>query len=245
VKRGSLRRALFVPMLGSAKPRYSQSIVYSLPFAIYVGFLIIESVLARGVSGAPLAFDLRWLYAIKAICVGLALVFLWRHYTELAVSRLPSLPQMLLAFGAGFLVLVLWVNMTWPWAVIGATGEGFDPRRVNGELNWSLVGARILGASLVVPLMEEIFWRSFVMRWLQRADFLALRPDSVGVKALLLSSLVFGFEHSLWFAGIVAGLVYGWLYIQSRNLWVPVLAHAVTNGGLGVWVVYTGSWHFW
>jgi len=66
-----------------------------------------------------------------------------------------------------------------------------------------------------------------------------------GVRALLISSIVFGIEHGLWLAGIIAGLAYGWLYIRSGNLWLPIFAHAVTNLLLGAWVLATGQWHFW
>ncbi|MDZ7778822.1 MAG: CPBP family glutamic-type intramembrane protease [Gemmatimonadota bacterium] len=38
---------------------------------------------------------------------------------------------------------------------------------------------------------------------------------------------------------------YGWLYLRTANLWVPVIAHAVTNAILGGWVLVTGSWTFW
>jgi CAAX prenyl protease-like protein len=67
----------------------------------------------------------------------------------------------------------------------------------------------------------------------------------VGLRALLLSSLAFGFEHGLWFAGLIAGLAYGGLYRWSGGLRIPILAHAVTNLLLGIWVVNTGNWQFW
>ncbi|MDP3331927.1 MAG: CAAX prenyl protease-related protein [Methylococcaceae bacterium] len=93
--------------------------------------------------------------------------------------------------------------------------------------------------------MEELFWRSFIMRWIDRADFSALSPVNISTKALFISSILFASEHSYWFAGLVAGLVYGLLYIRTQNLWAPVIAHAVTNGVLGVWVLYTGHWNYW
>jgi CAAX prenyl protease-like protein len=93
--------------------------------------------------------------------------------------------------------------------------------------------------------MEELFWRSLVMRWLEDTDFAALNPAQVGFRALLLSSLAFGFEHSQWLAGVLAGIAYGWLYQRSGNLWVAVVAHATTNVGLGLWVLATGAWYFW
>lgn len=66
-----------------------------------------------------------------------------------------------------------------------------------------------------------------------------------GVRAVLLSSVVFGLEHSQWLAGILAGIAYGWLYLRTGNLWVAIVAHAVTNAGLGIWVLATGAWYFW
>jgi CAAX prenyl protease-like protein len=51
--------------------------------------------------------------------------------------------------------------------------------------------------------------------------------------------------HTLWLAAIIAGLAYAWLYIRTGKLWVAVLAHAVTNGLLGAWVVFTGNWGYW
>jgi len=104
---------------------------------------------------------------------------------------------------------------------------------------------RLAGAALAVPVMEELFWRSFAMRWFQDHDFLKVAPARVGLKALGISAVLFALEHHLWFAGLLAGLAYGWLYIRTGNLWVPILSHAVTNGVLGAWILYTQSWEFW
>jgi uncharacterized protein len=98
---------------------------------------------------------------------------------------------------------------------------------------------------LLVPLMEELFWRSFLMRWLEQAVFEGVNPQRVGVRAVLLSTFVFTLAHTLWLAAAIAGLVYALLYIKTGKLWVAVIAHAVTNTALGVWVVMTGNWQFW
>ena len=58
-------------------------------------------------------------------------------------------------------------------------------------------------------------------------------------------SVLFATEHRLWFAGLLAGLAYGWLYKRSGNLWVPIVAHALTNALLAAYVLATGSWSFW
>jgi len=75
--------------------------------------------------------------------------------------------------------------------------------------------------------------------------FEGVDPRRVGLKAIVLSTFVFTLAHTLWLAAVIAGLCYAWLYVRTGKLWVPVIAHAVTNGALGVWVVMTGNWQFW
>ena len=120
-----------------------------------------------------------------------------------------------------------------------------EPADAAGRIDWTLVAVRIAGAALVVPVMEELFWRSFLLRWLHDRQFLKVYPNQVGFAALAISSVLFGVEHNQWFAGVVAGLGYGLLYMRTGNLWAPILAHAVTNGLLGAWIVGTGAWTYW
>jgi CAAX prenyl protease-like protein len=214
--------------------------VRSLPFGLYIVLLALESLLPEWAPG----FDMRWLYPLKAGLVALALAVLWRHYTELKSWSLPF-RHLLLSVAVGLMVLVLWVNLDAGWMLMGKVGKGFNPTNVAGQIDWRLVAFRIAGAALVVPVMEELFWRSFVQRWAQQHDFMTLDPAQVGLKALLIASALFAVEHLQWLAGLIAGLAYGWLYIRTRNLWSPIIAHAVTNGVLGAYVVATGRWSFW
>lgn len=208
----------------------------AVPFALYILFLAI--------GGQVSGIDTRWLYPVQVGLVALAIVVFWRHYEELRAPGPLTATHAALGVGVGVVVFVLWIWLDLPWMVIGESGGGYDPRD-DGHVNVVLATIRILGAAVVVPIMEELFWRSFVMRWIDKPDFRTLAPAAVTLKGLLLSSVVFGFEHNLWFAGIVAGLAYGWLYRATGNLWVPTIAHAVTNGVLGAWVLYTGAWQFW
>ncbi len=214
----------------TSRARFVMSPIFvrSLPFGLYIALLALEGLLPDWAPG----FDVRWLYPVKAGLVALALAVLWRHYTELKTWGL-SLGHLLLSLAVGIAVLVLWVNLDAGWMLMGEMGEGYNPAN------------RIAGAALVVPVMEELFWRSFLQRWVQKPDFLSLDPAQIGLKALLIASALFAVEHLQWFAGLVAGLAYGWLYIRTRNLWAPIVAHAVTNGLLGVYVVSTGQWSFW
>ncbi|OYY57532.1 MAG: CAAX prenyl protease-related protein, partial [Hydrogenophilales bacterium 28-61-11] len=131
------------------------------------------------------------------------------------------------------------------WMLMGEMGKGYHPTDASGQIDWLLVAFRIAGAALVVPVMEELLWRSFLQRWVQQPDFMTLNPAQIGLKALFIASALFAVEHLQWLAGLVAGLAYGWLYIRTRNLWAPIIAHAVTNGMLGAYVVATGRWSFW
>lgn len=210
-----------------------------IPFAIYLVFLGVADLLRRSGLGES---ELRWLYPVKIFSVCLALAIFWRDYQELKVFKFQSATFFKVVV-AGVLVMVLWVSLDASWMRLGANA-GFNPR-IDGEINWTLVALRIAGAALVVPVMEELFWRSFLTRWIDYPEFLGKAPNLISFKALVISSLIFGVEHSEWFAGVVAGLVYGWLYKRCDNLWWAILAHGVTNGLLGVWVVSTGQWTYW
>jgi CAAX prenyl protease-like protein len=210
-----------------------------LPFGAYILFLVLADLLERiGWSRA----ELRWLYPVQVGAVLALLAVFWRGYEELHRFSLP-LKHMLVASISGIVVLVLWVNLDASWMMLGST-PGYDPR-TDGQIDWLLVAIRIAGAALIVPVMEELFWRSFLMRWVERFDFISVDPARIGFKAFVIPCLLFGFEHTLWLAGIVAGIAYSLLYMRHRNLWSPILAHAITNGLLGFWVLSTGGWQFW
>jgi CAAX prenyl protease-like protein len=212
----------------------------TIPFALFVGMMALDPVFQRIL---PAQFDPRWLYGLRISMVVLALGVLWRFYDELRAFRRLARRDWITGLGVGAVIFVLWINLDFPPLTLG-TGAGFDPRTGDG-LALGLVATRLTGAALVVPIMEELFWRSFILRWLQNPHFLSVKPGSVGIRPLLFSSVLFATEHHLWFAGILAGLGYGWVYKRSGNLWVPVLAHAVTNGLLGTYVLLTGEWSFW
>lgn len=210
-----------------------------LPFLVYLLFIGVVELLGR--FGVPAA-QLRWLYAVKIAAVIVTLVIFRRHYTELHAWRLSPIAAVA-AVAAGLLVFVLWISLNAGWMVIG-TPAGFDPRN-GGQVDWLMVAVRIAGAALVVPVMEELFWRSFLLRWLDKLDFMSLAPGLVRLQSVAIVALLFGFEHNQWLAGIVAGVVYSVLYMRHKTLWSPILAHAVTNGVLGVWIVHTSNWSYW
>lgn len=212
------------------------------PFALFIALLGL-----RGLAPADgsWGFDPRWLHPLSSILCATLLVAWRRDYGELAAQALPSWRQALAAAGVGALVFIAWINLDQPWMRLATATAGFRPVDGDGELLWPLALLRWGGAALVVPLVEELFWRSFVMRWLQVPHFAALPPRHVAWRAIVLSTFLFMLAHTLWLAAIVAGLAYALLYVRTGSLWTAVIAHAVTNGALGAWVIVTGNWGFW
>ncbi len=222
------------------------TVVRVAPFALFMVLLALRGAWPASVPPGVLAgVDPRWIYGVGVLLVGALLVFWWRDYGEFSMQLWPSAGELLLATLTGVAVFALWTRLDAPWMTLADPTASFVPLDASGRLDWPLVAVRWIGATLLVPVMEELFWRSFLMRWIQGAPFAAVPPQRVGAKAVVLSTFVFMLAHTLWLAAIVAGLAYAWLYIRTGKLWVAVAAHAVTNGALGVWVVATGRWAFW
>lgn len=212
----------------------------SLPFALFIGLMLLDPVLTPIL---PEAIDPRWLYAFRSLVAAVALALLCKRCQELREPGPTRVSDWGLGVVGGVLIFALWIYLDFkPLAF--AADEGFDPT-VGDRVHLGFMLTRIAGAALVVPIMEELFWRSFILRWLQKRTFLKVNPKSLRWSPILISSLVFASEHRLWFAGILAGLAYAWLYKRSGNLWVPIASHAITNALLGIYVVATASWWFW
>jgi CAAX prenyl protease-like protein len=223
-------------------PPRRTTLVRVLPFLVFMALLG-----ARGAAQQHgwVALDPQWLYAVTVALVG-ALLWHWRRdYGELARQNLPNAAETVMAAGVGVAVFALWISLDAPWMQLGEPTAPFHPLHADGRIDWGLVAVRWLGAALLVPVMEELFWRAFLMRWIDRPRFESVDPRSASLKAVVLSTFIFMLAHTLWLAAIVAGLAYAWLYVRSGKLWTAVIAHAVTNALLGAWVVATGSWQFW
>jgi len=194
-----------------------------LPFAFYILVMIASDAL----SG--MGFDVLWLYAMRVGGSAVLLWYFWGQYQELhTVPKIASVYFIVSVF-IGLLVFYFWINLDQTWMLQG------DPQSY----------IRIAGAALVVPVMEELFWRSFIMRWIDQVRFLKYPPAAVSLRAFFISSFVFALEHSFWFAGFAAGVLYAALYCRTQNLWFAITAHAVTNATLGIWVVYSQQWQYW
>ena len=200
----------------------SPSVVRAAPFAAFIFFLA--------------AFPDRPL--LRGAVAALLLALSWRHYIELRGVRLRG-RELVVSGLVGIAVFIAWI------ALDNGEGAGFRPVTAAGGIEWPAAIARFAILAAVVPVMEELFWRSFLMRWIDARDFLAVDARRVSRITLVLSSALFATEHSMWVAGLIAGLAFAGLYIKTNNLWAPVVAHSVTNAILGTWILATGSWHLW
>jgi uncharacterized protein len=210
--------------------------VYVFPFAL---FLLLTEPARFFPSLSP------FLYIIKSISVG-SLLWLWRHKYAADFSSGLSFHEILTAFFCGLLVLVIWIV---PEEYLFQVGQSpsFDPSAL-GESTFAvivMIGVRLIGSSLVVPVMEELFWRSFFMRYLINPDFRLVHIGAFTWFSFLGVAILFGLEHHRVLVGIIAGLLYGLLLTHQKNLKGVIVAHGVTNLGLGIYVIVTGNWIFW
>ena len=218
----------------------SPALARAAPFALFIALLALEALVGDRLG------DARWLTVLRPVLVAGLLAFLWRHYTELHGPARIAPRHLALAIGVGIAVFATWVAFDRGWAAIESTKTGFVPLRPDGRLDLTLTALRLAGLGLVVPLMEELFWRSFLLRWMESPrDFVTLDPRRVGMTPFVLASVLFASEHALWFAGLVAGVSYTLVYLRSRNLWAAILSHAVTNITLGAWILGTHDWRLW
>ena len=185
------------------------------------------------------------LYIGKAMTVG-ALLWFWRREYAADISLKLSSRECLLAVFSGLLVLIIWI-VPEEYLLQFSGHSGFDPF----AFGWSsagtkgLIAVRLLGAAIVVPVMEELFWRSFLLRYLINPDFRTVPPGSFTWFSFISVSILFGLEHHRIVVGIIAGVIYNLLLIRQKKLSGCILAHGVTNLGLGIYVLITGSWMFW
>jgi hypothetical protein len=207
---------------------------YIAPFGVYMLFLMVE----QNIHGS-----VYYLYPVKALAVAATLVWAWRGVRDAMQSR----AGLVLGSLVGVLALLVWIapELLRLTQTNFARG-GFNPNKLHES--WAAAGAacRMAGAVLVVPLMEELFWRGWLIRWLMDEDFKSVPVGAFSWKSFGITVAMFGLEHgALWHVGMITGALYNGLLYRTRSLWACVLAHAVTNLLLAVYVLATGKWGYW
>ncbi len=217
----------------------------ALPFAIYILFLMIAAGLRKIPPEATAALYLApILYPVQILAVIIALGFYWSSYDELRVDAL-KWGDLLAALLIGAGVFALWIHLDFGFATLGEP-EVYDPSILASHWFYAFICVRLLGASIVVPVFEELFWRSFIIRYIiDPEDFTRVRIGAFTWASFLISAVLFGLEHHFWLAGVITGLIYNLLLYKTRHIFYCIVAHGVTNFLLGIYVLYTGNWQFW
>ncbi len=223
-----------------------------LPFVVFLGI--------GAMAGKAFAGSEYWMYAVKTFAAG-ALLWLWRK----------RIPEMRWAFSVegvvvGVAIAALWLGLTgvipslgrtWdlireatggPAAPTPKTVEAWNPlNHFQGQplLGWAFVMIRVLGRSLVVPALEEVFYRSFMYRYIVKPEFESVAHGTFHLVAFLVTSAFFGLSHTdHWVQGVICGMAYQWLVLRKGRLGDAMLAHAITNLIISGYVIVTGRWEF-
>lgn len=219
-----------------------------LPFALFMTFIALEEALRFGIEKGIVSLPANavyYLYPVKALSVAFLLLLFRDSYPELRFNELKNTGKLLVSFIAGVAVFLLWVRMEWSFAIQGKP-PGFNPELFqNVHVRAFMTIARLAGAVLVVPVMEELFWRSFLIRYVIGHDFEKVPIALFTWPSFLATALLFGLEHHLFLAGVMAGVAYNLLLYYTRSIAHCIFAHAVTNLALGIYVLASGKWYFW
>jgi CAAX prenyl protease-like protein len=187
-------------------------------------------------------------YIIKTVLTGALLIVLWPQFTRVNWS------YAWLGVLIGIVGLVQWVGMEklllhfWP-NYPRAHLESLDPftNFSSPVLLWTFITIRLLGPTLVVPFMEEFFWRDFLWRTISAPnDFKMAAVGEWDPKAFFIVTAVFASVHmQMWITAFVWGAMIALLLVRTKSLGACIIAHGVTNLLLGVYVLYTHDWAFW
>jgi CAAX prenyl protease-like protein len=209
------------------------------PFVVFLAWLSIDKYL-------PIANPVKELVRDAVL---IAAVF---GFSRRILSTLTA-PYWMSSIGLGLAVFVLWVA---PDALIpgwrnlwlfqnGVTGRittSIPPR----ELTGLMLTLRLARASLLVPVIEELFWRGWLPRWLQNSQFARVPLGQYTSFAFWATAILFAAEHGpFWEVGLACGIIYNWWMWRTRSLGDLILVHAVTNLALSVYIILTKRWMFW
>ena len=210
-------------------------------FAVFGLGMLVEKI-AGGYSGWAYNHPTYWVFPLQTIVCAGVLIRYWRFY-ELAAPR-----KVLFTTGIGVLALLLWVAPQ-QWFGAAPRLDGFDPEFF-GPAGWPYavnVGLRFLRLVVIVPFVEEIFWRGFLLRFFINEDFTKVPIGAFSWLSFGIVTAGFCFEHSApdWPAAILTGALFNFVAYRTKSLSSCVLVHAVTNALLGAYVLHTRQWGFW
>ena len=221
-------------------------VAYVAPYVLFAGLGLLEG----SSAGEP---RYPWWYTLKIVLVTAA----WWHYR--ARYPKPSLKGIGLGTMVGVVGTVIWIGLSRlvmptdfverlpSWLQSAGTRSGYNPfTEISSPVFiWAFLAVRMIGLAAIVPLMEEVFWRGFVLRYLVDEDFESLAQGRFTPTSFAAVTLLFALTHPEFLAALAWGATVNWLYYRTRNLWACIVAHAVTNLLLGLYIIQTGAWDLW
>lgn len=174
----------------------------------------------------PLVPELRWKVSLPALAAGMGVFILWIGLDE----------------------AIRWMGFPNSYPKIGGAQADWNPHAQfgsNAALAWFVIIMRLVGTTLVVPPMEEVFYRSFLYRYIVKPDFMSVPFNCFHLLAFVVGSALFASTHREWLAALLCGFIYQGLVLRQNRLGDAITAHAITNFLLGLWVIWRGAWHFW
>jgi CAAX prenyl protease-like protein len=214
------------------------TVAYVAPFVVFIAFLAIGDVFRLG----------EWEYPFRVVVLGLVLWFCSRHVIDLRPK------YWLASLGVGAAVFIIWVapDLLIPgyrqhWLFQNSlTGKVATSIPDGFQLSPLVLVFRTLRAVVIVPLVEELFWRGWLMRWLIRSDFEKVPLGAYSHMSFWLTAVLFASEHGpYWEVGLIAGIIYNAWIVRTRCLADCILAHAVTNGILCAFIIGWERWEYW
>ncbi len=220
----------------------SPFLAYAVPMLLFILLLGMGALLKQ--PGGPFwrSRPEFWIYPVQTLLCGGALFFFRRVYLFQPLRR----PFFVIAIA--LVVLVLWIA---PQQFLGfpARYDGFDPTLLAGSpaLYFATLVLRLLRLILVVPMLEEIFWRGLLLRYLVAENFEAVPFGTFSWFSFTVVTLGFALSHAPadWPAALVAGVLYNLVAYRTRSLTSCIAAHSLTNFALGCWILSTRQWGFW
>lgn len=216
------------------------SVAYVAPFAVFMVLLAL---------GSSVPLDPRLWSGLRILIVG---VVLWACTRGVVTWSAPTWGKSI-ALGAA--VFVLWIAPdllfpTWRahWLFSNwLTGKVEVPLSLEGRHDPLVLILRTMRAVLIVPIVEELFWRGWLPRWLDNMeDFRKVPLGTYTRLAFWSTAILFAAEHGpMWDVGLATGVIYNWWMKKTRNLGDLMLAHAVTNACLSAYVMLGGKWQYW
>lgn len=184
----------------------------------------------------------------RVVILTVALLVCSRHVIDLRIERwLPSLVLGVFVFGIWIAPDLLISNYRHHWWFENPLlGSAQTTLPAAAQTETPVLLFRTIRAVLIVPIVEELFWRAWLMRWIIRQDFLKVPLGTYAPQAFWITAVLFACEHgSYWEVGLAAGVIYNWWMVRTRSLGDLIFVHAVTNACLSAYVIFAGKWEYW